>query len=234
MTKTPLTKEEVEQYMNTEYTFNKCHNFIDIVGQKFGKLTVLKRVPNLTLENGKQKSVYLLKCDCGNYCLNTSNAIKQKTKSCGCNWVESITSHKMTNSITYTSWDAIIQRCTNSNNHNYLSYRGRGITVCDRWLDFNNFLEDMGERVSKLYSIERLNNNLGYFKENCKWATSREQSLNKRSNVVITYKDKTQTLTEWCDELKLSYKLVQTRIKSLGWNFEQAITVPKYQKINIK
>src|SRR6187549_3886221 len=86
---------------------------------------------------------------------------------------------------TYSSWKAMIQRCSNPNNTAWERYGARGIKVCERWMIYENFLADMGEKPAGL-SLDRKDNSKGYFKENCKWATPKEQQSNRRGNVILT------------------------------------------------
>ncbi len=232
MTKTPLTKEEVEQYMNTEYSFPFTHNHKDLTGLKFGNLTVIKRIDNKVC--GKKTAAnYLCLCECGNYTSLISAVLRsEKTKSCGCLWVKTLTTHNMSNTKEFRTWSHILNRCHNPNDKRYKHYGGRGIFVSDDWrISFENFYRDMGNVPTPKHSIDRIDNDLGYCKENCRWATVAEQNLNKRNNVFVTYNNKTQTLKEWCDELQLRYKLIQRRYRSLGWTFEQAITIPDGVKL---
>lgn len=112
---------------------------------------------------------------------------------------------------TYKSWVGMIQRCTNPNDPSYNRYGAIGITVCDRWKDFRLFFEDLGERP-KYTSLDRINNEKGYEPGNCVWATSYEQNNNKRTNKLITYNGKTQTLAMWARELKIDYGIFKTRV----------------------
>lgn len=153
------------------------------IGQRFGRLVVLG------LSDYKRYRI-LCKCDCGNivpiYKYNLRDGI---SKSCGCLRNEIVTKHghntdKKGKSPTYSSWDGIIQRCNNPNCKAYKHYGGRGITVCERWNKFENFLADMGENPSKGYSIDRIDVNGNYEPSNCRWATAKEQSRNKRATVI--------------------------------------------------
>lgn len=103
--------------------------------------------------------------------------------------------HNMSKTKTFKTWDCMIQRCTNPKNTNYHKYGGRGISVCEEWKTFSNFLKDMGERP-KNKTLDRINNNLGYYKKNCRWATTKEQGMNKRTTrkyymngLLLTAKD---------------------------------------------
>ena len=137
----------------------------------------------------------------------------------------------------HNSWKSMLSRCTNPNDHTYPRYGGRGITVCERWLDFRRFLEDMGERPSLDYSLERKDNNGGYWcghceeclrlgrPANCKWATSAEQQRNLRSNRLLTFNGKTQCLTAWAEEAGLTRVCLQGRLRK-GLSVEEALTRP--------
>ncbi len=123
-------------------------------------------------------------------------------------------------------------RCCYIDSHNYNNYGGKGVIVCDRWKDsFENFLEDMGERPSKEYTIHRKNNQLGYFPENCEWANKKVQSNNASYNRLITYNNETMTLSYWADRIGMPATTLRGRLEN-GWTLEQAISKPtrKYIK----
>ena len=114
-------------------------------------------------------------------------------------------------------------RCNNPNNISYSNYGGRGITVCKEWeTSFEHFLKDMGKCPTN-HSIERLDNNLGYFKSNCVWASSKTQALNRRTNKLVEFQETKKPLKEWCDLLQLDYKRVFARINQLKWPIEKAL-----------
>lgn len=120
--------------------------------------------------------------------------------------------HGMINTKTYRSWAAMIRRCTSDKSNRYQYYMAKGIKVCDEWRTFTNFLKDMGERPEGK-SLDRIDNSKGYYKENCKWSTPKEQSLNRTSNILFTYDNRTMAAKEWAKEFNLPYEKVLNRIK---------------------
>lgn len=125
---------------------------------------------------------------------------------------------------TYRSWQSMLGRCLNANDPSYNSYGASGVAVCKRWLSFRPFLADMGERPNNT-SLDRIDNSLGYFRANCRWATRREQQLNRSVNVRLTVGGRTQCLSEWADEVGVDPRTISKRIK-LGWPAERALSQP--------
>jgi hypothetical protein len=122
----------------------------------------------------------------------------------------------------YKSWTMMLSRCNNIKSHNYKDYGGRGISVCDRWeKSFENFLEDMGDRQDGM-SIDRVDNSLGYFKENCRWATRFEQHRNKRNNRLLEINGVTKCVSEWAEEVGLNNQTIHERLNR-GWAPEDAV-----------
>jgi len=194
-------------------------NIIDKSDQRFGKLLVMNRVEN----SKKGGAMWRCVCDCGNTTIVLTDNLKiGGTSSCGCN----VKKHGLCHTKEYTIWENIVQRCTNIKHPKYPSYGARGITVCDRWLDFKNFYEDMGARPSDDYSLDRIDNNLGYSKDNCRWATRKEQQNNTRRNRYITYQGETKTIPQWAEIVGISIMTLRTRLFKLGWDTERALTTP--------
>lgn len=131
----------------------------------------------------------------------------------------------------YRAWTAMKQRCYNPNFEHYALYGGRGITVCDEWLNsYEKFIEDMGYRSTSSHSLDRIDNNLGYFKENCRWATKKEQSNNKSDCRYLTYNGETHTITEWGRITGIPQMTIRRRV-NLGWDAEQALTTPSKRRV---
>lgn len=119
-------------------------------------------------------------------------------------------------------WRGMIARCTNNKLPSWSRYGGRGITVCERWLDLDNFLQDMGKRPTSQYTIERIDNNGNYEPGNCKWATLNEQARNRCNNRNITYNNETKCITDWAIKLGISTSMIASRLDR-GWSFEQIL-----------
>lgn len=160
-----------------------------------------------------QGKIVLCKCDCGNVIAARLNSLKNgHTKSCGCFRVTNATKHGMYKKPEYESWIGMIQRCTNSNNQAYKDYGGRGIKVCESWLtSFENFYKDMGKRPDGK-TLDRKDVNGDYEPNNCHWATNLEQANNKRNTILITYRNITKPLKQWCKELNINYNTVWDRL----------------------
>ena len=134
-------------------------------------------------------------------------------------------SHGMSRTPEYQAWKGMKHRCFNPNHKKYPNWGGRGITVCDRWLDFENFLADMGSRPTTKHSLDRINNNGDYSLENCRWATKAVQVNNRRSNHLITIDDVTLTIAQWEKEMGFSASVIHRRLK-LGWSEYKAVMTP--------
>jgi hypothetical protein len=139
--------------------------------------------------------------------------------------------HGLSTSEIYRVWAQIVNRCRNPTVKSYKYYGARGITICDRWLKFDNFFEDMGHAPPGC-SIERIDNDGPYSPRNCRWATRQEQAQNKSNSRLLTHGGRTQTMAEWARELGVNPSAILYRLKK--WPIEQALTVAKPERPNAK
>lgn len=199
---------------------------LDLTGRTFGRWTVLSYYGVIN-----EKRYWLCRCSCGTERRVSAAHLKRgKSTNCGCQRKETMARNHLTHGMSFTStyriWAAMITRCTNKNTHAFPRYGGRGISVCDRWQhDFQNFLDDMGLRPSTKYSIDRIDNDLGYEPSNCRWATATEQARNKRDTHWITAFNERKALIDWIEDPRciVSRMTVERRIKK-GMSPEQAMT----------
>lgn len=210
----------------------KFHRFKDMTGMKFNRLTVCERVENKG-EGVKAKAQWKCLCECGNTTIVGSSSLRRgNTKSCGCLKIEANIAngkklnfiHGMDRTLTHNTWTSMLQRCNYPQHKSYDLYGGRGITVCDRWMDFRNFYADMGDRKPG-FSLDRINNGKGYYPENCRWATSFEQQNNRRDNIWISAFGRNETIANWSREVGLAETTILQRIGS-GMTPEMALSTP--------
>lgn len=125
----------------------------------------------------------------------------------------------------YTSWLRMKERCQNESHVAYENYGGRGIVVCERWSSYPYFLADMGRRPSAQHSLDRIDNDIGYFKDNCRWSTKKEQSRNRRDNTILEHQGRKMCVADWADFLQVSRNALYCRLKN-GWSVERVLTEP--------
>ena len=206
-------------------------NPIDLTGKKFDRLTVIKLY-------GKDKNyhrLWLCQCNCGNTTIaHLGTLLNGHKKSCGCKPRSHIT-HNMSKTRFHKIWKGIKYRCINKNNIAYKYYGGRGIKICDRWLKFKNFRDDMYQSYlehvkqfgEKNTTIERKNNNGNYELNNpCVWATKKEQGNNRKTNHLLTFNGQTLTIAQWGKKLNINSHIICSRINEYGWSTDQALSIP--------
>ena len=191
--------------------------FEDLTGMKFGKLTAIKRVENS--KSGQTR--WLCRCDCGNEVIVRAADLKNEhTISCGCERIKQLiecnTTHGMTNTSIYHTWENMMSRCYNPKHKKFDEYGGRGIKVCPQWHKFINFYND----VSKLenygragYTLDRINNDGDYCPENVRWADINTQARNKRNNILVEYEGVEMCLTEAAEKSGINYQTLISRYK---------------------
>lgn len=207
---------------------------LELQGQRFDRLTVVKYIGL----NDRGKSIWLCLCDCGKEHIAQGSYLKSgNIKSCGCLNREMVQKANTKSGYfmkgnkilpEYRIWCAMKQRCTNPNDKDFSSYGGRGIEVCSEWLfNFNSFLMDMGYKPGKGYTIDRIDVNGNYEQSNCRWATMKVQSNNKRNNKRITIDGVCDSLMNWVTRIGcVSYDTAKARINVHGWDPLKALTTP--------
>jgi hypothetical protein len=209
------------------------------VGVRFGRLVIVSLSRVRERPSGVRVNVWLCACDCGNhtdvFAGNLTNGI---TKSCGCLQKQGASQRKLKHGKTHTSeyqiWQGMVARCHRRSHASYSLYGGRGIKVCEEWRhSFESFLMDMGTRPSTHHSIDRIDNDGGYCKSNCRWATCKQQSLNKRTNRKITVQGVSRTLSEWSDLGGFASGTIAYRLHT-GWPVEHAVYTPARNRNGVR
>lgn len=196
---------------------------IDVTGKVFGRLTVLRR-SEMKVEGAVK---WLCRCECGKEVLIRGASLRSgNTSSCGCLLAEYLDQMKdvVCSRKTRKVWSDMKNRCFNSKASNFKRYGGRGITVCDRWMDIGMFVADMGEAPDGMF-LDRKDNDGNYEPSNCRWATRTEQQNNTRSNILVEFSGERLTLKDWSRKTGLPYHVVKKRINK-GWAVERALTLP--------
>lgn len=183
-----------------------------ITGERYGRLTIIKE---LQPETKYKRRVFLCKCDCGNETKVKLDHIKRgTTTSCGCYKKEIKTTHGLSTHRLRNVWKCMMARCYNKSSIDYGNYGERGITVCKEWHNISEFIKDMNESFSEGLQLDRIDNDKGYSRYNCKWSTVAEQSRNRRTNKVVKYDGSDYTLGDFAKEIrtcrvKVSYWLAK-------------------------
>lgn len=202
-------------------------------GTRYSRWEVIQESAPRFTSAGIAMRQMLCRCDCGTVkIVNWRSLTSGISRSCGCLRVE-ITKARVTThghsrlgykTRTYEIWCGMIGRCNNAKHRQFCDYGGRGIKICERWLEYPNFLADMGEIPAGM-SIDRINNDANYEPSNCRLATPSQQSRNTRRNHLVEFRGRTMPLVEACELAGVHYERVRMRLKA-GWTLESAINKP--------
>ncbi len=209
---------------------------IDLSGNRYGRLMVIKKLGLV-----KNKRIYECKCDCGNI-KNISHSDLQsgRTKSCGCYRKEKMTEKNKTHGLSvengeitrlFRIWSGVKTRVLNKKSPVYKDYGGRGISIYESWMNYENFYKwAMDNGYGEKLTLDRIDVNGNYEPNNCRWVNMKTQANNRRTNINITLGHTTKTLTQWCEIFELNYKTVQDRLKR-NWNITRALTTPVTKEV---
>jgi hypothetical protein len=219
-----ISNQEADRYIPSFTEGVEAMRLTDRTGERYGRLVVVERLPNKSATDTNAR--WRCRCDCGNETVSYGQDLgRGKVRSCGCLNAERIQSHGMSRLPVYAVWKQMIQRCENPKSQAWENYGGRGISVCESWHKFENFIADMGH-PSPGKTLDRRDVNGNYCEANCWWRTSAQQANNTRRNRTIEYKGTKQTLAEWADTMGLEWNALRTRLDVLGWSVEKALTTP--------
>lgn len=195
-----------------------------MIGKTFNRLTVLEQLPKT-----RERTMLRCLCSCGNERIIDKSDVKMgRTKSCGCLAKEMLqlikTKHGLSKTKTWRAWSNMKLRCSVKNKITGEYYYGKGISVCDRWLDsFETFLKDMGEVPFAGAQLDRIDNNGNYEPSNCRWVTVTRNCRNKGNNINITFNSETLCISQWSARFGISIQTISARLKS-GWETGRALT----------
>lgn len=200
---------------------------ISIVGNKYGKLTVVSYAGTRGTRN-----YWECLCDCGGRCVVEKGHLRSgHTTSCGCASSRATIGtrslkHGSCNTSEYIAWSNMKQRCSDPNYKEFHLYGGRGIKVCDRWIgSFTNFFEDMGKTPIGS-EIDRINNDGHYSPENCRWTTAKVNCRNRRTTRFITHNGETLSVEDWAEKVGVSGSVIRQRLDRQKWSVEKTLYTP--------
>jgi len=234
MTKERVTSLAQARKMWPAISLSDHWRFIDLTGQKFNRLAVEYYVGKAS----NRQALWVCSCSCGTFVKTRATSLLQgNAGSCGCINSERVSDRNrkcikhgvLVAGVTpkdYKCWQSMKDRCTNLDSLAYKHYGARGIMICKSWRNsFEAFLKDMGKAPSPEHSIDRINNDDGYYPGNCRWATMKEQSNNRRTNWYITFEEETLTLAQWAERVGLTSEALRYRLTEWG-SVKAALTTP--------
>lgn len=186
----------------------------DLTGRKYGKLTVIRQAEDFVGNDGKHRTKWSCVCECGGKLdVLGCNLKRGNSQSCGCTRPESFKKHGGRYTRLYGIWTNMKTRCNDVNNSTYKNYGLRGITICDEWSSSFEAFRDwaMSHGYDDSLSIDRIDNNDGYYPENCRWVDARTQANNRRSSRYVTVDGVTRSLAEWSDLMGYSRSIFHAR-----------------------
>lgn len=217
----------------------KNKNFKDVQGQFFDRWEVL------SYAGSENRAKWLCKCSCGTVRIVSSNSLFQGSRSCGCVQREAaaetgktlhlrrrkfpspVKTHGLSKTPEYRAWSQMIQRCINKNIRNYEDYGGRGIKVCQEWMEsFQKFYEHIGPRPSSKHSLDRKNNDGNYEPGNVRWATGRQQMNNSRHAVKFLFQGEMLSMAEIARRVPMPYATLRARLMAYKWTLERSVSEP--------
>ncbi len=179
------------------------------------------------------RSAWRCRCRCGEEVVVSISKLRNgNTRSCGClrregrRFVKHGACRGGVLLPEYRVWAHMRERCESRTSKDYKNYGGRGIGVCRRWASFANFYKDMGKRPTRLHTIERIKNHLGYAPKNCRWATPQEQANNRRVSLYLLWRGQKKTVAQWARELGMPMVTLWVRVRRLGWSADRALSTP--------
>lgn len=204
--------------------------FINLIGERFGRLVVVEQLEDYVRRDGSRQHVWRCICDCGNEIHTTTMNLRSgDTKSCGCykhdSTVARMTTHGESDTRLHSIWKAMRKRCNNPHDSAYNYYGGKGIKVCEEWDDFTSFKEwAMANGYSDDLTIDRIDSDKDYCPQNCRWSNFKDQCNNRTNNCFIEYNGERLTIAQWSERLGIKYTTLYRRIKC-GKSPEEALTV---------
>lgn len=193
---------------------------VDLTGTVVNGITIT----GVSHKDSRSNYHWHCRCHCGTMFTSVWYVLKiGSTRSCGC--VATARNHGKVNTPEYGVWAAMKRRCLNPNVRHYERYGGRGIRVCGRWMEFQNFLADMGSRPSSRHQLDRIDNDGDYAPGNCRWALVKTQSRNRSNNIMLTHNDTTMCVQDWAKQIGVKPSTLYARLKR-GWSDERTICTP--------
>lgn len=203
---------------------------VDLVGKRFGRLVVIRRAGCDKKGNYSWDCV----CDCGGTRTSRMSILQRgDANSCGCLARENAAkqgyksrTHGLSLTPEYKAWRSMLERCTDENHRFYQYYGGRGIGVSKEWMSLEQFFADMGPKPSKYHELDRIDNNKGYSKENCRWATKKQNTRNRRCNALVSLNGREVTIAEAAEKTGLNYTTIYFRSRERGLTQETGLFRP--------